>query len=176
MRKVVITGGPGCGKTSLVNYLEELGYCTLPEVLQTATNQKRALLEKLYKTDLLKFEEIVFKMQLNLEKKIPSSCDTVFLDRGCGDIIAYLRVYRLPVPEWMVNLSKKRYDMIFIPDLIKNLKLPRRRGGKRKELHKEIILTYKDLGYQPIEIPQMSVEDRAALILKYILEHKLIYE
>ncbi len=168
MRKVVITGGPGCGKTSLVNYLEKLGYYTLPEVFQTANSEERMLLEKLYETDLLKFEERVFKMQINLENKIPPTQDLAFLDRGCGDIIAYLRVYGFSAPEWMIKLSKNRYDAIFVLDLIKSLKLTGRRGRKRKEVHKEIISTYKNLGYQPVRVPQMSIRDRAMFILKYV--------
>jgi len=169
MKKVVISGGPGCGKTTTINYLSRMGYYTVPEVLQTIKNEARGLIEELYNTNKLAFEETIFNMQLELENKIPSDKDIVFLERCCGDIIAYLKVFGLPVPQRMLDLSRNRYNQAFILDLIKECKLSGRRGYKREEIHEELINTYEMLGYAPIIVPEMPVKERVNFILEKII-------
>jgi predicted ATPase len=41
MRRIVITGGPGTGKTSLITALESKGYTCLPEISRQVTLEAR---------------------------------------------------------------------------------------------------------------------------------------
>ena len=57
-KKVVITGGPGTGKTSIINHLKENGYLCYDEISREITLQARKDgIEQLFLTDPLLFSE-----------------------------------------------------------------------------------------------------------------------
>ena len=41
MSKILITGGPGTGKTSLINWMQEHGYFCSKEIVREITKRKR---------------------------------------------------------------------------------------------------------------------------------------
>src|SRR5690348_8349682 len=97
MQKVVITGGPSIGKTTVIEILASRGFATVPEAARIVIEE-----EKLKGSDLLpwrnfaKFQELVFRKQLELEAQ--ASGEVIFLDRGVVDGIGYCKCYGLPLP------------------------------------------------------------------------------
>jgi predicted ATPase len=84
MKKYVITGGPGIGKTTIIELLAMKGYKIVPEAARMIIEE-----EKLVESDavpwknLQLFQEKVAARQLELESVVKG--DVIFLDRGIID-------------------------------------------------------------------------------------------
>lgn len=175
MKKVpnwyVITGGPNSGKTTTIEHLAKRGYYTIPEYARLLIDRELAkgkTLEEIRKNEV-KFQEIVLKGKLELEGKAPKD-NTVFLDRGVPDTIAYYRVIKAKFPKRLFQISKNRYRKVFVLDMLPYRKDYARRESSKiaKAIHKFIKQTYKELGYEIVRVPMMSVEKRIKLILSKI--------
>ena len=93
MAKIVITGGPGAGKTSVMIALERL--CAEKEENCAFVRECAEDLIKFYKkkgvkdpTKMLKFQYELINMQKQRETTI-NSTHTTFLDRGFIDTLTY---------------------------------------------------------------------------------------
>ncbi len=171
MLKVVITGGPCTGKTSVVENLKELGYHTLPEAARKVIEEQEKIgSDALPWKDKLKFQNLVLKKQIEQERGIPENAEIVFLDRGIPDGIAYLRVAGLPVPEEYYSAAEEhRYDFVFLLEelpFFENDSARRESPEERKIIQREINRVYEELGYGVAEVPFMSVEERINYILR----------
>lgn len=173
MLKVVITGGPCTGKTSVIENLKELGYYTLPEAArEVIEEQEKTGSDALPWKDKLKFQNLVLKKQMERERSIPENAEMVFLDRGIPDGIAYLRIAGIPVPEEYYSAAEKyRYDFVFLLEelpFFENDGARRESPGERKIIQREIKNVYEELGYEVAEVPFMSVKERTDYILRTV--------
>lgn len=167
MKVYVISGGPGTGKTSVIN---ELGkeFKILPETARLlGENDKRFKGKSSEETDKKEFQDAVFEMQAQLLKTLKDD-KIVFSDRGVGDTIAYYRINGLKVPKGVSDYSKEfRYSEIFILDSLNFYETDdfrQEKEEKQKKIHEEIINIYKKLGYKITFVPFMSVKDRVRFI------------
>jgi len=167
MKIYVISGGPGTGKTSVIN---ELGkeFKILPEAARfLGENDKRFKGKSAEETDKKEFQDAVFEAQ---KKQIETLKDDkiVFSDRGIGDTIAYYKINGMNVPKEVSDYSRKfRYSGIFIMNSLNFYEkddFRQETEEKQKKIHEQIIATYKKLGYKIIFVPFMSVEDRVRFI------------
>lgn len=173
IKKVVITGGPGTGKTSVINLLGKK-YPILKESARLVLNKNKLFRGKdAEEARSTAFQEAIwdleikhYKRALSLNKKL------VFFDRGFIDGFAYCKYSKIPISKERFNQAKEiKYDFIFILD-----PLPKKfyeNDPKRSETYKEslkihnfIYKTYKEFGYNPIRVPFDTVENRALFILK----------
>ncbi|MBT3397731.1 ATP-binding protein [archaeon] len=174
MRKMVLTGGACSGKTTLVNELKRRGYNVLEEVA-------RQVLEELGTPSNLDewaaLESEIYQRQVSNEERVDRQSGLVFLDRGIGDIDAYMR-HHFDQPSIDVTKAKiHRYDSIFLLE-----RLPFEDDGLRvevgddeaSEIHQKIIDSYHSMGYTTIQIPSfdapkdVAIKQRADLILEYL--------
>ncbi|MGE0010139.1 MAG: AAA family ATPase [Candidatus Babeliales bacterium] len=160
-KRFVITGGPGVGKTTLINELKQQGYQTVPEIYgelyahAVAHNMLASFFADpcaLY-TQLLE-EQIKYESLLDMH--MPA-----FLDRSAIDILAFAQYFNVPLSEQFCERALREYDTIFLLD-----PLPRHlyeQCARRKEtqeeaacLHAMIKLMYISKGYQEqqlIDVP-----------------------
>lgn len=167
----VITGGPNSGKTTTINHLAKLGYHTTPEYARVYMGQELAkgkTIEEIRK-DEVKFQVKITKGKIQFEKKAPKN-KIVFFDRGLPDSIAYYKFLKIQVPKKLIQLSKNRYKKVFLLDVLPYKKDYARIETEKeaKLIHKIIKLTYKELDYDVIKIPVMSVEERIETIIKNV--------
>jgi len=91
-KKIVIAGGPGTGKTTIINELKKRGFICYDEISREITLQARKDgIEQLFLTEPLLFSEKLLEgrtKQFNDAAKEPEA--VVFLDRGLPDVIAYM--------------------------------------------------------------------------------------
>ena len=161
MRKIVLTGGASCGKTSVLEELKNKGFTVVTE---TATGVLREFAGKDFQT----IQVEIFKRQLEKEKNAKG--DLIFFDRSALDCLTYTRLFIDPWPEEVdESLIEHKYDEIFLLD-----KLPFVQNDVRiesgdeqaQEVHNELIKDYKKRGYSPVLVPVMDIEKRVEFILE----------
>ena len=116
-KRIVITGGPGSGKTSLINYLGSLGYDCLPEISREITLQAQEEgIDQLFLEKPLLFSELLMAGRLKQFKQANGFPNQIiFYDRGIPDVTAYLHYLGTPYPRHFDSTCEaNRYDAIFL--------------------------------------------------------------
>ncbi len=170
----IITGGPGFGKTTLIDRLRDLGYLVCPEsaraFLTSEAKDGKTDLKDIFPPD---FERAVASRRLNFLNENPEDV-TAFSDRGLPDQIAY-SWHKKKVPSSFIEelVAKNKYascvfitppwEEIFIRDEI------RKEDFKEAvEIHEQIIKAYLKYNYRIINLPQVNPEARVKFILNFL--------
>lgn len=168
----MITGGPGTGKSTIINELIKRGHTCLEEISrQVILDAKKEGIDQLFLTKPLLFSELLLKGRYHqyLESKKLES-DVVFFDRGIPDVLAYMDFIGDEFPENFIDTCKiSVYDTVFI---LKPWKAIYTSDNERYEnfdqvqdIHKHLINTYQKYNYTLIEVPFDTVEKRTDFIL-----------
>lgn len=167
-KRIVITGGPCCGKTTLLNALGDMAYTTVPEAARMIIEEQQKRGSNCVPwMDLYGFQEIATGRALELESSFNDSF--LFCDRGIIDNHGYCTNGKVPTPDLINNLGVNRYDAVFILDPIQVYQKDDSRKEnpeEAKKIHQAIFYAYKSFGYNPIRIPVMATKDR----VKYFVE------
>ena len=160
---IIITGGPSCGKTSLLSYLNYLGFATVPESarLWIELEMSRGLtLDTIRKNELL-FQEKVLKMKKDREENTPKD-SVIFWDRGIHDSIAY-GVDRNKV----LSFCRHRYQKVFYLEPVGFVNDHVRVENEKRclELGEKVLQSYEEDGYTVIRVPKMPIVERTQWIL-----------
>ena len=172
-KRIVISGGPGAGKTALVEGLKIKGYTTVAEYSRTLIEiAKKEGKSRYFLSDPIEFSEALFlgrKKQFELlnDKSIDLHTPYVFFDRGIHDIYAYLKAIGQESKSWYDRISEYQYDLVF---LLTPWEAIYRQDEQRAETFEEasnyfsfIEATYRD-AHKVICIPQRSVAERIAFV------------
>ena len=115
-QKVVITGGPGTGKSTVIDALKNQ-YTCMPEVSRTVTRDAQSRgIDQLFLHDPIIFSELLLQERINQYKAAEAFADeTIFFDRGIPDVMGYLDYPGVTYPEQFQRESlERRYDRIFM--------------------------------------------------------------
>jgi len=170
-KKIVITGGPGTGKTSLVSHLLNKGYQCMPEISReiTAEAQKEGI-EQLFLEDPILFSQKLlegrtkqFKDTLHLKNTF------LFFDRGLPDITAYMDYTNTLYPDhFFKTCHSLKYDLVFLlppwKEIYKQDNERYETFEEAKIIHNYLLKGYEKYGYRVIEIPFGSLENRKEFI------------
>ena len=174
-RLFVITGGPGSGKTTLIEALASAGLATSAEVGRAIIREEMAVGgTALPWADELAFAERMVVREIAAHAEALVSGQTVVLDRGVPDVAGFLRVSGLPVPPHIDTAARTcRYNRhVFIApywDTIYTGDAERKQTPAVAEAtHAIMAETYHDYGYDLVELPRVSVADRVDLIIDRI--------
>jgi len=170
-RWYIITGSASSGKTTLIQALSKMGYLTVPEAARILIDKeikKGNKLEEIRK-DELDFQRKVLKIKVDTEEKLPKN-KIVFFDRGIPDTIAYYNLYNFNPKEVMKFCKELTYRKIFLLEMLPFQKDYARIESEElaKKLHNWLKKAYLGLGYEVIDVPDVSVEDRLKIILSKI--------
>jgi len=170
-KKIVITGGPGSGKTTLISFLKEQGHQCMPEISREVTLEaKKQGIDQLFLNDPILFSEKL------LEGREKQFCDTenlkktfLFFDRGLPDITAYMDYSNTQYPNHFFEVcNTNRYDHIFLlppwKEIYKQDNVRYETFNEALEIHTYLLRGYEKYGYRVIEVPFGSLESR----MKYI--------
>ncbi len=173
-KRVIITGGPGFGKTSIVDELESRNYACIHEV-------SRKIIKEQLETggdilpwkNLKRFSELLMKLRIKQFDEVLHQGFT-FFDRGIPDIISYMQRSDLHIPvDYFSHVNKCNYypTVFIVPPWKEIYKV----DGERKEdyetacmINDLIIRTYEELGYQTVILPKISIKERTDFILNEI--------
>ena len=175
VKRIVITGGPGTGKTSIINELKKRGHICLDEISREVTLKARKDgIEQLFLTQPLLFSELLLKGR---EKQFneANNCDKdiVFLDRGIPDVIAYMDYIGDEYPDTFINSCKTHvYDVAFILEPWQEIFVS---DSERYEnfdqavkIHHHLLNTYERFNYNLMDVPFDTIENRAQFILNVV--------
>lgn len=174
-KRILITGGPGTGKTTIIETLKNQGFYCFDEISRAVTAEaQRQGIEQLFLDQPLAFSQKLLEgrtQQFNKAGSIDSSC--VFYDRGLPDVLAYMDYIGDDYPDFFIEACKThQYDLVF---LLKPWRQIYTTDKERYESFDEALKinsflekTYTSFGYQLIEIPEESPENRAKFLLDYL--------
>ena len=174
-QKIVITGGPGTGKTMVINELLKRGYSCQIEISREVTLRAREDgIEQLFLTQPLLFSELLLEGRVKqfLDGETTES-DFVFFDRGIPDVHSYLEYLKTDYPKKYIELSHKhQYDTVFLMPPWEEIYTSDNERYENYEqsvqIYQSIKEVYTQLGYTIIEVPTGTITDRTDFILDAI--------
>jgi predicted ATPase len=174
-RFFVITGGPGSGKTTLIEALATKG-------LARSIEAGRAIIRDqvniggngLPWADRGAFAELMFNREMQSYDWGRSIKGPVIFDRGIPDVIGYLTLVKLPVPEYMDSAARQfRYHRnVFIappwPEIFGQDTERKQTFEEARATYDVMVEIYATYGYSLIPLPLVSVEERVEFVTKEI--------
>ena len=171
--KIVISGGPGGGKTTIINSLKNLGYFCYDEISRDLIKKgKKNDDQNLFIENPLKFSKILWKKREDQYKNslIQKKYDKVFFDRSLLDITSYLEF----IGKRNLNFEKKitnfNYDLVF---LIKPIKKFYKKDFSRFEDFNESLKIHGILKknyqkhFKTIKVPYKKLSKRLNFIIEF---------
>ena len=175
-RRIVVTGGPGAGKTSLIDALQRRGFPRTFEAGRAIIqDQVRIGGTALPWADREAYAQLMLSWELRSYRETEGRAGPVFFDRGAPDVIGYLRLCGLPVPfEARAAGRLFRYDpLVFIappwPEIFTGDAERRQDLAEAGRTCKIMAEVYPELAYTLVELPRASVEDRADFVLEHLV-------
>lgn len=177
-KKIVLIGGPGTGKSTVLQELKKRNYHCMPEVSRevTAKAQKRGIQQLFLKEPLLFSKLLLEGREKQYLEASKSKSDWVFFDRGLPDIHAYMDHTNDEYPTYFLKKSLQyKYDYVFLFKPWKDIYVS---DQERYESFKEsvaindhLIKTYKSLGYSMTDVPFGSADQRADFMINWLNDH-----
>lgn len=174
-RLFVLTGGPGSGKTTLIEALAAAGVATSPEVGRAVIREQLAIGgDALPWADQQAFAELMVVRDMAAREEALASGLITVLDRGVPDVAGFLRVSGLPVPPHIDEAALAcRYNRcVFIAPFWPEIFI----GDAERKQSSEVaeatfavmVATYRGYGYELVELPRASVAERVAFVVDRI--------
>jgi predicted ATPase len=176
-KKIVITGGPGTGKSSIIKELQNRNFDCFEEISRQVTLKAREDgIEQLFLTEPLLFSELLLKgREAQYQDAKDHASDVVFLDRGIPDVIAYMDYIGDVYPESFVESCKTNtYDLVFIlapwQEIFSSDNERYENFEQAVQIHHHLLNTYERFNYHLFDVPFDSIVNRTDYILNVINE------
>jgi len=173
--RIVLTGAPGTGKSTVIQELEKRNKFCMHEVSREVTLEARENgTEQLFLTQPLLFSDLLLKGRVNQFDKATNLMEKfVFFDRGIPDVHAYMNYIGLDYPEKYEKISnEKRYDFVFLMPPWEEIYITDSERYESFEqalaIHNHLLRAYESLGYTVVEVPKGTVAARTDYILRII--------
>lgn len=178
IKRIVITGGPGTGKSSIVKELEASGRNCLHEISrEVILKAKEQGIDQLFLENPLLFSQMLLDGRLKqfheADNYKESADGNLFYDRGLPDVVAYHNYANLPYPEsFDTACTNHIYDKIFIlPPWEEIYEQDNERYENFEEsskIYEYLKSTYQSYNYHLTEVPKLSIKERVRFILNNI--------
>ena len=171
----IFSGGPGAGKTTILNELSKHHYECVPEVARAIIKTQHATGgNALHTGDRIAYTDLMLKQSVADFVDQSSRDDILFFDRGIPDLYSYLTQYCGGVTQIVADaIQLYRYNvLVFLfppwPDIYCH-------DTERKLDFSEAIKTYQSVkeaysicGYKTIDVPKLAITERVNFILNTI--------
>jgi predicted ATPase len=172
---VVLIGGPGSGKTTLINALTGKGHTCYPEMSREVIHQaKEQGIDQLFLENPLLFSELLLEgRKKQYHSAIADNAPTVFIDRGIPDVLAYMHYIGDSYPAFFDQACRDHvYTKIFFLPPWEEIYTADDARYENYEQAKLIAAhlqeTYRNYGYESIEVPKDTPDNRIIFILSHL--------
>ena len=174
-RLFVLTGGPGSGKTTLIEALAAQGIRRMPEAGRAIIQDQVAIGgSALPWSDRLAFAELMLSHEMRSYREAQEFTGPVIFDRGVPDVVGYLRVSGLPLPTHIEEAARRlRYHRrvliappwpaIFAQDTERKQSIE-----EAEATYRAMVTVYAGLGYELVPLPLAPVPERIEFVRRII--------
>lgn len=167
----IITGGPGSGKSSLIDALAAEGFRHMPEAGRAIIQDQVDIGgEALPWADREAFAYLMLQWEMRSYREAETGHGPVFFDRGIPDVIGYLRLCGLPVPDSISRAAEiRRYaTRVFVaphwPAIYDQDAERKQTLAEAKATFEAMVEVYTGLGYELVLLPLATVAERVRFI------------
>lgn len=170
-RFFVLTGGPGSGKTSVLQALAARGFDTMPEAGRAVIRDQAAIGGALPWADRALFAEQMLAWDMRSHAEAAGRSRPVFFDRGIPDLIGYLTLCGLPVPAHLERAAARfRYHarvfaFPYWPAIFTRDAERRQSPQEAEATFRAVTDAYRACGYELVAVPKLTIDERADFIL-----------
>jgi predicted ATPase len=171
-RFFVLTGGPGAGKTTLIEALAGAGFATMAEAGRTIIRDQLEIGgAATHQADPALFAELMLAFDIQSYRRAEEQSGPVFFDRGITELAGYHRMMGLPTPPHFRTAAQKfRYNpKVFVappwPEIFANDSEWKQSLGEAVRTHAAAVQIYREYGYETVPLPKASVEERVRFVL-----------
>ncbi len=172
---VVITGGPGSGKTTLIDALAALGYARIAEAGRSVIQSQLASGgPALPWDDRQAFAKQMLKHEVRSYRTAQRQSGPVLCDRGIPDIVGYLQLEQLPASRCLLHAAHtfRYHRRVFIappwPEIYRQDAERKQTPEIAEQTWHAMISVYRNLGYELIDIPLGPVAARVRFMQEHI--------
>jgi len=170
-KRFVVTGGPGAGKSSLVDALAARGWIAFAEAGRSIMQLQEAMDGPAHPArDAAAYAEAMLLWDMrSLRESLAATAHCIF-DRGIPDTIGYLRLIGRPVPRHMLRAAERmRYDdpVLVAPPwraIYRNDDLRRQDFAEAQATHAAVTAAWRELGYRLVDLPLADIGERCKFV------------
>lgn len=171
MPRVLITGGPGVGKTTLLAELAARGYETVAESARAIISERRARGQS-PRPEPVAFAQEILRRDTEKCHRHPGESGWVFFDRGLVEALGMLHeVAPLSAPELDAALRAHPFHpFVFVLPPWKEIYTTDAERDHSfpwvEQVHGQVVRWYRSCGYVLHEVPRLPVVARAEFVLR----------
>jgi predicted ATPase len=170
-RFFVLTGGPGSGKSTLIDALARAGFARMAEAGRSIIQDQVAIGgQGLPWADRALYAELQIAWEMRSYREAQKLAGPVFFDRGMPDIAGYLKLVGLPVPPHLdrgVEIFRYHRRVFIAPHWPEIYAQDRERKQSFDEAERTfhaMVETYEACGYELVTIPRTTVAERVRFV------------
>jgi predicted ATPase len=169
----IFTGGPGAGKTTTLEALRARGFACVDEAARQILKEQKAIGgDATHDGDQVKYRDLMLSRSIEAYNAVAERTAPVFFDRGIPELLGYPAEAGEPA-HVAEAIRRYRYSRtVFVFPAWEAIYC---HDEERKHTFQHAIdvcaavnATYRQCGYQPVEVPPLAVEARVDFILSRI--------
>jgi len=175
-----ITGGPGAGKTTLIDALRAAGYATAPEAGRAIVLDQKAIGRRdLGSTVPELFAELMLSWDMRSHRWAQTQTGPVFFDHAVPCVAGFYRAIDRPVPPHVTAAVRLfRYARIaFVappwPEIYRTDDERHATFDQATRIYEADVAAYWDHGYELVELPRGDVATRVDFVLDHVFRTRV---
>ena len=167
-RRVIVTGAPGTGKTTLLGSLTHLGVVVPEPAREVIAEHRQSTGESSLDHRPELFLDRLLARSISAFDSVAES-SLVLFDRGLPDCVTYAEIFGLDTEPARRAAFERRYEnTVFIcppwREIYTTDDLRRATFQQVEDFHESLMKAYASLGYQLIEVPRSPSTERVGFV------------